>query len=145
MFWHVGKSVLAGFSLAGTGVALAASAPVSPVVVRCLATGTKYFVPGVSADQVCQRFVQAYGRASGTAVSMRAVARGRSGLVVDLGFRPPGIASARVVELRAGKPRLLPLYEMAVSDRKFLTSDIDRLAMDVAAGMRRGAARNERN
>ena len=145
MFWRAGKSVLVGFSLAGTGVVLAASSPVTPVAVQCTATGVKYFAPGVSPDQVCQRFVQSFGRASGTAVVARAVPPGRNGLAVDLIFLPQGIASARATRVRTGGLQQMPVYQLAVSDRKFLSSDIDRLAMDVAAGMRRGAARNERN
>ena len=129
---------------------VAAAAPkVTPMSIQCTATGLKHFGSQISAEQLCQRFAQAFGRARGTAVATRTVAPGQSGLVVELGFRLPGIASARVAQLAAGKSRVLPLYELAVSDRKFLSSDIDRLAVDVARGLNGGSAggnaRKERN
>lgn len=130
-----GRSVAALLSCTITVPVAAAAPAVAPLAIECTATGLKYFATGVSAEQICQRFVRSFGRARGATVAMRTVAPGRSGLHVEIGFRPPGIASARVVEQRAGKSLSLPLYELAVSDRKFLSSDIDRLAVDVARGL----------
>jgi hypothetical protein len=59
----------------------------------------------------------------------------RDGLSVELRFGPRGMASAKAIHLRAGRPIPLPVYELAISDRPFRASDIDALAGDVARGL----------
>ena len=60
----------------------------------------------------------------------------KAGLAAELNFRPQGLVSAKVTRFRNGLAVSFPLYEMAVSDRKFAAGDIDRLAADVAHGMK---------
>jgi hypothetical protein len=45
------------------------------------------------------------------------------------------MASAHAAHLRGGEWHALPLFELAVMDRRFNTSDIDLLAQDVLNGM----------
>ena len=95
-----------------------AAKPVVPVVAGCSASGGKYFATPITDAEICARFTRALGK----------VGQGTS---VELRFGPRGVASARAV--RVGRASL-PLYEMAVSDRRYTMTDIDRLAADVVRG-----------
>jgi hypothetical protein len=102
--------------------------------VQCSAVGTKFFAPAITAPDACARFVRTLGAETRTSTSLRTVPL-RDGLSVELRFGPRGMASAKAISLRAGRPIPLPVYELAISDRQFRASDIDALAGDVARGL----------
>lgn len=112
-----------GLATAGTmGLHMsAAKHPIQPDIV-CSADGEKAFAPALTPDQICDHFRRALG---GRGQDMR----------VDLRFSMRGLASAQASVWRAGRWETLPLFEMAVMDRRFNLSDIDRLAGDVVVGM----------
>jgi hypothetical protein len=130
MIARICNSGLALFCLGHAGPATATT----PVPVQCSASGTKSFVPAITAPAACAHFVRALGAATGTRTSLN-IAPPRDGLIVELRFGSRGMASVQVVQFRAGRPQSLPVYELAISDRPFRGSDIDSLASDVARGL----------
>jgi hypothetical protein len=108
-------------AIALTGVAMS-NARSKPPEIACNADSSKAFSPALTPQQICDRFTRALGGKPGT-------------VRVELRFSPKGVASAKASQLRNGQWTTLPLFEMAVMDRGFNTSDIDRLAGDVKRGM----------
>lgn len=107
-------------ALAGA-VMLDASEASRPAV-TCSADSGKAFSPALTPQEICDRFKRALGRKAGI-------------IRVELRFSSKGMASARTSQLRQGRWKTFPLFEMAVMDRRFNPSDIDRLAGDVVRGM----------
>lgn len=105
-----------------------------PLPIHCAAAGTKLLAP-LTATAVCQRFVAAYAKASGSR-AVASPAAPADGLVIALRFLPQGVASAEVTRMRGGKPLASVSYNLAVSDRPFHADDIDRLAVSMAQGLR---------
>ena len=136
----VGSSGWSLLSLVGAGTAMAAAPQPRTMPVQCSATGTKFFVPAMTATDVCARFVQAYAIATRAPATLSVALPSSGGLVVELRFLPQGIASAKATQLCDGRPQPLPLFELAVSDRRFAADDINRLAADVARGITMRAA-----
>jgi len=139
MVSHVVKTGLGLLCLVGAGAITAATPQSTPLLVQCTATGTKFFAPAMSAPEVCARFGRALAAAHPTPVSS---GRGEPGdrLVVQLLFQAHGVASVTAIYLHLGSITPLPVYELATSDRHFSASDIDRLASDVARGLKMGKA-----
>ena len=133
MAYGIGKILVMLSGLIGANAAMAGTPAVRTMPVHCTVTGAKLLAPMTGAD-ICVRFVNALGGAMG-APAATAVAVPADGLTVELNFLPQGVASARVTRLRGGRGAALPLYEMAVSDRRFAAQDIDNLAVSVAKGM----------
>jgi hypothetical protein len=75
---------------------------------------------------ICSRF---------TAGLRGATAPGEA-LTVDLSFHANGVATAIVTVSRGGASQPPRDFNLAVSDRRFGTADIDRLAASVVAGLR---------
>lgn len=94
----------------------------SQPTVTCTANSGKAFSPALTSQQICDRFKRALDSKAGT-------------IRVELRFSPKGIASAKTSQLRKGQWKPYPLFEMAVMDRRFNVSDIDRLAGDVIRGV----------
>lgn len=110
-----------------------------PTPIQCSVRGEKFVAP-LTGAAICQRFVAAYARASGSAATARPTAPA-DGLVIALNFLPQGVASAQVTRMRGGKP-LAPLsFNLAVSDRPFHADDVDRLAASTAQGLRTASPR----
>jgi hypothetical protein len=86
--------------------------------VDCSVDAGKAFAPEISSETICDRFKRGLGD------------EGRA-LRIELRFSQRGTASAKIAQWRDGKWQDLPLFEMAVMDRSFNISDIDRLASDV--------------
>jgi hypothetical protein len=105
-----------------TGVAMSNAPRSNRADVTCNAGNSKAFSPALTPQQICDRFTRALGSKSGT-------------VRVELRFSPRGIASAKASQLRNGRWKTFPLFEMAVMDRRFNAADIDRLAADVARGV----------
>ena len=103
--------------------------------VHCSATGTKFFAPAMTSTDVCARFVRALSTGTSTGAVLSTAQPTGDGLVVELHFLPQGVASARAARWHAGRSLPLPVYEVAISDRQFAATDIDRLAGDVARGI----------
>jgi hypothetical protein len=118
--------------MAISAIGLAGTAGSAAVPVACTASGSKFVA--MSEAQVCTRFVATLGREmrQTTLVSAK---RPADGYAVELSFLPQGVASAKVSRLRGGRALELPLYQLAVSDRKMLSTDIDKLASDAAHGI----------
>lgn len=95
--------------------------------IRCHATGTKLVVPAMAPDAICARF---------SAAIEPAMAPGET-LSVALTFRPNGVATAIVTRVAAGKTNAPVDFNLAVSDRTIGLRDLDRLAADVAAALRK--------
>lgn len=93
----------------------------------CTATGGNVFDPALTSEEICAQFRGALGS---QADSVR----------VALRFSPRGSASASATHLRGGVWHALPLLELAVMDRRFNRTDIDRLAQDVLGGLTAAAA-----
>jgi hypothetical protein len=129
----VDQAVTAGLGLLCLGAAGQAVAA-APMPVQCSAVGTKFFASAMTEPDACARFARALGPATRTTISLTTVPL-RDGLSVELRFGPRGMASAKAICLRAGRPIPLPVYELAISDRQFSASDIDALASDVARGL----------
>lgn len=110
---------LIGMLGAVSGMACTTSA--SPPAVQCAASGAKLFQPPMSAQAICARFDAALSKARA----------GATPVTVELRFKPPGVATAVVKQ--AGGTRE---FNLAVSDRAFRAADLDKLATDVAAGLR---------
>ena len=123
---------------------MAATARPSPIHIQCSVSGTKLVVPAITADQACTRFIRAFGAASGKPVTSGKSATLNDGLIVEIHFKPRGMAAASATRMRAGRVQRLPLFQMAVSDRAFAPGDIDSLAADVARGMTTKTAGAER-
>ncbi len=94
----------------------------NPPETRCTADGGKAFSPELTPDQICAHFGQALGSQSD---SIRA----------ELHFSMRGMASVRITRLRDGQWQDMPTFELAVMDRHFGLSDIERLAQDVLDGI----------
>ncbi|UVO54904.1 hypothetical protein [Sphingomonas sp. SUN039] len=130
----MGKGITMAISaLAATGIPVSAV----PVPVMCTASGGK--VVALSDAEACARFITALGTAMRQATTISAI-RPTDGYAVELRFLPQGIASAKVIRLRRGRAQEMPPFQLAVSDRKMLSSDIDKLAGDAARGIARLAA-----
>lgn len=113
-----------------TGIAMSHAPLSAHPEIACSADSGKAFAPTLTPQQICGQFIRALGTKAGT---VRA----------ELRFAPTGLASAKAWQLRGGQWTALPLFEMAVMDRRFNASDIKRLAEDVLRGMTAGA-RNEK-
>lgn len=111
----------------GTGGAMASKPHTARAQVQCTAAGTKLFSPPLAAAAVCARF---------TGAVRTGLAPGDS-LAIALRFLPNGVATAIVSRSRGGKPQPPVDFNLAVSDRHFTPGDLDRLAADVVAGMRK--------
>jgi hypothetical protein len=94
----------------------------NPPAISCTADSGKAFSSALTPDMICDRFMRSIGNKSGT-------------VRVELRFLANGVASAKIWQLREGQWTPLPLFEMAVMDRPFSASDIDRMAQDVAQWM----------
>jgi hypothetical protein len=132
------NALLAGLAIIGLGLigAGGCAAPKgvmegkqhqSSARVRCHATGAKLIAPAMTAEAICARF---------SAAIELAIAAGET-LSVDLKFLPNGVVTAIVTRVRAGKTSAPVDFNLAVSDRGFGLRDLDRLAADVAAGLRK--------
>ena len=131
------KTSLFGIGLAGCGLIalLGAKSITTPapgtapgpaaVRVECSASGAKLFAPPMTSAAICERFAAALSRAMAADDSLTA----------ELRFLPQGLASATVTHVRAGATGAPSRFELAVSDRAFAASDIDRLAADVTAAL----------
>lgn len=95
--------------------------------VRCSAAGAKLFVPTMNPEAICARF----------SAAIRVAAAPGETLSVELKFVPNGVATAIVTRTRAGKSRPPVDFNLAVSDRHLGLRDLDRLAADVIAGLRK--------
>lgn len=113
-----------------------------PLPIHCTATGAKLVAP-MTAEGICHRFIAAFARAQGAPASA-STSKPANGLTVELRFLPQGVAMASVTPIKAGTPRPVQRFEMAVSDRAFTPADIDRLAVDAAAGLRPTSRRQRR-
>lgn len=136
---NIGSACMALIGLLGASITMAARPAAQAMPVQCSATGAKLLAPAMTAAEACARFVRALSGATGKPATLAAAAPA-DGLVVELRFLPRGMASARATRLRAGRAQALPLYELAVSDRKFAPRDIDTLAASVAQGVTMAAA-----
>jgi hypothetical protein len=112
-----------GFAVVGLAGAVTsnASVAISPTV-TCSADSGKAFAPVLTAEDICARFKRTLGRRA-------------EPLRVELRFSSKGMASAKASQFRKGRWKTFPLFEMAVMDRRFNTSDIDRLVGDVVRGI----------
>jgi len=90
--------------------------------VTCSVDSGKAFSPVLTPTEICDRFKRSLGSKAGT-------------VRVELRFTLNGVASAKTSQLRRGQWKAFPLFEMAVMDRRFNKSDIDRLANDVVRGI----------
>lgn len=104
-----------------------ASRPQSSPQVRCAAAGARLFAPATTPEAICARFSSA----------IRAAAAPGETLTVELRFLPSGVATALVTRIRGGRARPPVDFNLAVSDRGFAFRDLDRLAADVVAGLRK--------
>lgn len=135
----------AHLSILGLAAALAGGDAMagSTIPIQCsVRTGAKLLAP-MTGPAICQRFVAAYAKASGTAAVAHATIPA-DGLVVVLHFRPQGVASADVIRMQRGKSSMSVSFNLAVSDRAFSSDDIDRLAASAVEGLRAAAPRNSR-
>lgn len=127
------KTSLFGIGLAGCGLIALLGAksittpPPGPAAVRveCSASGAKLFAPPMTSAAICERF----------AAALSPVVAADDSLTAELHFLPQGLASATVTHVRAGATGAPSRFELAVSDRAFAASDIDRLAADVTAAL----------
>lgn len=133
MTFGIGGRTMALLCLWGATTAMTAAPRSATVPVTCAATGAKLLSPAIAPGDICDRFIAALGTAARRPV--RAAAQVSEGLKVDLSFRAPGIATANVVRVRAGRAQPPVSYELAVSDRALRASDVERLAGDVARGV----------
>jgi hypothetical protein len=123
---HIGFALgFAAMTLTGQATSEAAAAKVTAV--GCTADSGKAFAPALTPQQICDRFTRALGSKA-------------SELRVELHFSKLGLASAKAAQRRNGKWVDLPLFELAVMDRRFNASDVERLAKDVLRGMNSAAA-----
>lgn len=101
--------------------------------IQCRVRGEKLLAPMTSAA-ICERFVIAFGRASGG----KAIAQDappRDGLIVMLDFKPSGMAAAEVITVARGRRHAPAVFGLAISDRAFAAADIDQLAKDTVQGL----------
>jgi hypothetical protein len=114
--------VLAVVTIGLAGAVVSNASGTSRPTVTCSADSAKSFAPPLTVQEICDRFKRAIGRKAGT-------------IRVQLRFSPKGLASANASQLRKGRWKAFPLFEIAVMDRHFNSSDIDRLAGDVMRGI----------
>jgi hypothetical protein len=107
-----------------TGVIVPHSPDTDRPEIACNADGGKAFAPELTPQQICDQFMAALGSDAGS-------------IRVDLRFSMRGIASANAARLEGSAWQPLPSFELMVMDRRFNTSDIDRLARDVLNGITR--------